>query len=146
MEIEHQIDIAVPPAELYPRIATSAGQLEWIGGLVSAAPTEGSADALPEVGTRFRQRLERGPIHIDLEGRVTVAQAPIRFGFEAEGRDVTFTVQVELVAAGSGTRMRQKTVVGLGNFALKLMSGKIRSELDQKQTEDLARLKQLAEA
>ena len=145
MEIEHQIEIAVSPEQLYPWIATQERQRQWIGGLVSAAPTSGSDDALPTVGTSFRQRIEHGPVHFDLEGRVTEAAAPERFAFEAEGRDVSFSVEVELNDSSGGTRIRQRTVVALGNFALKLMAKKIRTELEKKQGEDLARLKGLAE-
>ena len=77
---------------------------------------------------------------------MTAAEEPGRFAFRAEGRDFTFTVELRLEASGDGTKVRQRTQVELGNFALKLMASKIRDELERKQQDDLARLKQLAEA
>lgn len=140
MDIEHEIEVAASPEDVYPWVATQERQLQWIGGLVSARPTEGSADALPSVGDRFTQRVERGPLHLDLEGTVTVAEAPTRYAFRASGRDFDFVVDLELAATNGGTRVRQRSTVELGNFALKLMASKIRSELETKQREDLQRL------
>lgn len=145
MEIAQSVDVACSPEHLYKLVATQADQLRWVGGLKSATSDSREASALLQVGDPFRQRLERGPVQLDLEGTVTAAEAGARFAFEASARDVRFSVDVRLEATAGGTRLTQRSTVELENFALKLMASKIRAELETKGTEDLARLKALGE-
>jgi uncharacterized protein YndB with AHSA1/START domain len=141
MEFDHQLTIARPAPEVFARLCDWSGHPEWIEGLTASA----ALDPTPGVGQRFRQRLERGPLHIDLEGRVTEYAPPRRLAFEATARDAHLGIALDLVEVGAGTQLTQRSTVRLESFVLRLMAGKIRAELEQKQRADLERLRALLE-
>ncbi len=141
MEISHEIAIARPAAEVFAALVDWERHPEWIEGLVASEALDGR----PALGQRFRQRLERGPLVIELEGEVVDFSEPTRLGFEARARDVRMTSRVELVEQEGSTRLSNRTLIELESFLLKMLASKLRAELEAKQEQDLARLKRRLE-
>jgi carbon monoxide dehydrogenase subunit G len=140
MELEQSILIPAPPAAVYARLADASTWPEWQTDVANVVLERGAGSA---VGDRFTQRVERGPISVDLEVRVRTADPPERLVHESENEQLTITTQHRLAPEGQGTRLVQHLDLELQSFALQLLSSRIRGAVEEKQRRDLEALAQL---
>jgi carbon monoxide dehydrogenase subunit G len=138
VRLEHSIDVARPPAEVYAFVADPSNLPRWQGPVDAVEWEGGEASA----GDRFREvRTFMGRrVHSSVE--VTVAEPPREFTVSASAGPVDVVARHLLEAAGEGTRVRVEVEA---ERVPRLMAGMAARAARRQAEEDLARLKRLLE-
>lgn len=137
MDIERTIELPASPAAAFALATDLARSPEWVSSIEGFEILEGDGRS---AGTRFRQALVDGAIHLELAGEVLEYQAPEHARYRLTGQDVVMTAELRIEAQGGGSRLTQSAQVELKSFALKMISSMIRQKLEEKLERDLAAL------
>ncbi len=140
MQLEHSVLLPHPPQAVYLALVDCANWPSWVTGLSEVVCERGDGS---QRGDLFRQVIERGPLRVDLECEVTAAEPVQRAAHRSTNDQLEIETEHLLSPQGSGTRLVQRLELKLHSFALQMLGKKIRKELEQKQTADLAALAQL---
>jgi carbon monoxide dehydrogenase subunit G len=137
---EHAVDIARPPAEVFPWLFDADKVPRWTSSLESY---ERVGNGPLTVGSRFRQTLDIKGRRITVDLEVTRVDAPnaAETRFSEHGFDVTNAYA--LADAPAGTRLTQTVDAGFGSFSARLLAPIVEPYLREKLERDLAALRDL---
>jgi hypothetical protein len=135
----HTIEIPQPPAEVFPWLLEEDKVPRWTGDLTAYKRLD---DGGLGTGSRVRQVLHVSGRTIDVELEVVVYEPPTgaQTRFSTNGIEVVSSYALE--AAGAGTRLTQSIEAKPSGLTARLLIPVIQPRLEQKLTEDLARLRE----
>ncbi len=140
---EHAVEIARPPAAVFPYLTEPDHLLRWVGGLRAFEPLDGD-EARP--GARSRQRLRIGGREWTFEGEVLALEPDRRIVVCIRGRGLELTNTYSLEPTAGGTRLSVAVQSGFTKVFARLLGGIVEREGQRKLEADLARLADLVEA
>ena len=134
---EHTVEIARPPAEVFPWLLEADKVPRWTSALESYKPVTAGP---PAVGSRFRQALDVKGRRITVELEITRLDPPrgAESRFSEHGFNVVTTYALAEVPAG--TRLTQRIDAGFGSFSARLLAPVVEPYLREKLERDLAAL------
>ena len=144
VEFNSTIDIGAPVDEVYAVYTDEALMGQWITGFVSI---ENISGAPLEVGSRWRLVFddERGG-EIEMIEEVTVVEPMQRFAFVSESDDVFMEDEARFFSDGvGGTRIEGTSVLRGRTWYMRSLLPLIKGSIQQRQDEDLERLRELIE-
>lgn len=131
------VELAAPPAEIFPLIVDPAARLRWIDGLVEAEETGPGA---------FREAIEQHGIRVETRVRTVRSEPPGLVEARVEGRGIEATVlNVLEPAADGGTRLTVTVDTRYRGLAARLVAPVIGRRAQASLERSLAALKQLVE-
>jgi uncharacterized protein YndB with AHSA1/START domain len=135
----HTVEIARPPAEVFPWLLEADKVPRWTGHLERYERVD---DGALGTGSRVRQVLEVSGRRIDVELEITAYEPPsgAQTQFSTNGIEVVSSYALE--AAGAGTRLTQSIEARPSGLAARMLVPIVQPRLEQKVTEDLARLRE----
>jgi hypothetical protein len=135
----HCVDIARPPAEVFPWLLEEDKVPRWTGHLQRYERLDGGPVG---AGSRIRQVLEVSGRTIDVELEVTAYEPPsgAQTRFSTNGIEVVSSYALE--AAGAGTRLTQSIEAKPSGLTARMLVPIVQPRLEQKLTEDLERLRE----
>jgi uncharacterized protein YndB with AHSA1/START domain len=135
----HTVEIAQPPAEVFPWLLEEDKVPRWTGHLTAFERLD---DGQLGTGSRVRQVLEVSGRTIDVELEVVAYEPPTgaETRFSTNGIEVVNAYALE--AAGAGTRLTQSIEAKPSGLTARLLIPIIQPRLEQKLTEDLERLRE----
>jgi uncharacterized protein YndB with AHSA1/START domain len=135
----HTVEIARPPAEVFPWLLEEDKVPRWTGHLRTYERLGAGALAL---GSRIRQVLEVSGRVIDVQLEVTRFEPPqgAETRFATNGIDVVSNYA--LAPAGAGTRLTQSIEAKPTSLGARMLVPVVQPRLEQKLSEDLERLKE----
>jgi uncharacterized protein YndB with AHSA1/START domain len=135
----HSVEIARPPAEVFPWLLEESLVPRWTGQLTRYERIDGG-----ELGTgsRVRQVLEVSGRTIDVELEITAYQPPsgAQTRFSTNGIEVVSSYALE--AAGAGTRLTQSVEANPSGLTARMLVPVLQPRLEDKLTQDLERLRE----
>jgi uncharacterized protein YndB with AHSA1/START domain len=136
---EHTVEIARPPAEVFPWLLEEDKVPRWTGHLREYTRLD---DGTLGAGSRVRQVLEVSGRTIDVQLEVTAYEPPTgaQTRFSTNGIEVVSSYALQ--AAGAGTRLTQTIEANANGFAARLLVPVVQPRLEEKLTEDLEHLKE----
>ena len=138
---DHTVEIARPPADVFPYLTEPEKMKRWIGGLVEFTPLDEGAG----LGSRSRQRVELGGRTWDVESEIVELEENRRLAARMQASAFTSTVSYDLNEAAGGTRLTGVVDIELRGMGGRLLGGFVRGQAEQKLVGDLGRLKQVVE-
>jgi uncharacterized protein YndB with AHSA1/START domain len=139
--IEHSVEIARPPAEVFALLADPARLAEWQGTVVEA---ELEGEQPVRAGSRVREVRSFLGKRIESTVEILEHEPPVRFALKSAAGPVSFRVEQLVEPTPSGSRVRigmegeARGVLGVGaRLAVKAAERQLRT--------DLASLKRLLE-
>ncbi|HYM63119.1 MAG TPA: SRPBCC family protein [Gaiellaceae bacterium] len=139
---EHTIEIARPPATVFPYLTEPERLKRWVGGLTAFEPVEGQS---AQVGALSRQVMVIRGKEWKLDGELTALE-PDRF-VEArmEGKGFKAKTSYVLEPVEGGTRLTTTVESEYSLLVARLLGGLVSRETQKKLRADLARLEVLVE-
>jgi carbon monoxide dehydrogenase subunit G len=134
----HAVEIARPPAEVFPWLLAEDRVPRWTSHLEAY---ERLGDGPLGPGARLRQVLDVSGRRIDVALEVVGYDAPraAETRFSTNGIDVASRYALE--PAGAGTRLTQTIEAKAGSFGARMLLPVLQPRLEQKVREDLGRLR-----
>jgi carbon monoxide dehydrogenase subunit G len=140
MRCERTIDVAKPPADVFPWLLDADKVPRWMTGLQVYEPL----DPGPlRVGSRIRQELSVSGQQLRFELRVAELDAPRRAVLRFEGSGFKAANDYTVVESGSGSSVTWVISGDTTSFKAKLIAPMVQAKLQQKLETDLARLRAL---
>jgi uncharacterized protein YndB with AHSA1/START domain len=135
----HTVEIARPPAEVFPWLLEEDKVPQWTGHLQRYEQLDGAELGR---GSRVRQVLEVSGRTIDVELEVTAYEPPsgAQTRFATNGIDVVSSYALE--AAGAGTRLTQSLEAKASGLTARMLLPVVQPRLEEKLTQDLERLRE----
>ena len=134
----HTVEIARPPAEVFPWLLEEDKVPQWTGHLEAY---ERIGDGALGRGSRVRQVLVVSGRTIDVELELTGYDPPssAETRFSTNGIDVVNGYS--LAPAGAGTRLTQSVEAKARSISARILVPVVKPRLEEKLTEDLERLR-----
>ena len=140
---EHTVEIARPPAAVFPYLTEPELLKRWVGGLTTFEAVDGE-DA--SVGARSRQVMVIRGREWKLDGELTALE-PDRFvQARMDGKGLTVTTSYALEPIETGTRLTATVESDFSLLVARLFGGLVSREAQRKLRADLARLEALVES
>lgn len=140
---EYSVEIAAPPAEVFPWLADPERRLTWMGALVES---ERLTDGPPEVGSRFRDVFEDLGQRVELEAELLEVDPPRGMSVRLVSKTFEATSSQRLVeAADGGTRLTAVIETSYTQLPARLLAPVVTRHAQRRLEDDLARLKELVE-
>ena len=133
---EASVEIARPPAEVFPWLLDPGKRLRWVSGLVASEPLGDG---------RFRETMEQAGRRVDVRSSVVAVDEPRHLKVRTEGRGVTAVIAHRLDPTGAGTHLTSTLELQLGGL-LRFAGGIAGAQAQRSLDASLARLKQLLES
>ncbi len=133
---EASVELAAPPAEVFPLIAEPAGRLRWIDGLVEAEETGPGM---------FRETIAQHGLRVETRVRTLRSEPPLLVEAEVTGRGIEARVLNELEPTGSGTRLTVTVETRYRGLAARLVAPVIGRQAQASLERSLANLRSLLE-
>ena len=140
MRCESTVNVARPPAEVFPGLLDADKVPRWMTGLEAYEPLEPGP---LRVGSRIRQELSVSSHQLRFELRVAELEAPRRAVLRFEGSGFKAANEYALREAGSGTDVTWVISGDTTSFKARLIAPMVQAKLQQKLDTDLARLRAL---
>lgn len=141
MRNEMTIEMACPPAAVFPYIEDNDKLPLWLSGFVAAHWTDVATGA----SKRFRQVLEFGGRVLAIDGNVLENDKDRHLVFSLESAFASMRVDYRLEATTTGTRLVYTCDSTLKGVVRRLFSPFVGWILQRKIRRDLTRLKEVAE-
>lgn len=129
------IEIARPPAELYPWLVEPERLRRWVGGLAEVRGT----------GAQRHERIQMGGRTYTQVTETLRTDPPLRLETESRSESMRQRVQWALEPTGAGTRLTVTVQVRMVSLWGRLLGRLVAGGLRHKLRGDLARLKAFAE-
>ncbi len=140
---EHTIEIARPPAVVFPYLTEPELLKRWVGGLTTFEAVDGESAS---VGAQSRQVMVIRGREWKLDGELTALE-PDRFvQARMEGKGLLVTTSYALEPIESGTRLTATVESDFSLLVARLFGGLVSREAQRKLHADLARLEALVES
>jgi carbon monoxide dehydrogenase subunit G len=135
----HTVEIARPPADVFPWLLEADKVPRWTGHLQRYERLD---DGPLGRGSRVRQVLEVSGRTIDVELELTGYEPPTaaQTRFSTNGIDVVSSYALE--AMGAGTRLTQSLEAKAGGISARLLLPIVQPRLEEKLAQDLERLRE----
>jgi uncharacterized protein YndB with AHSA1/START domain len=135
----HTVEIARPPAEVFPWLLDEDKVPRWTGHLERYERLD---DGPLGPGSHVRQVLEVSGRTIDVKLEVTAYEPPsgAQTRFSTNGIEVVSSYALE--AAGAGTRLTQSIEATPSGLSARMLVPIVRPRLEEKLTDDLERLRE----
>jgi uncharacterized protein YndB with AHSA1/START domain len=135
----HTVEIARPPAEVFPWLLEADKVPRWTGHLQRYERLD---DGPLGRGSHVRQVLEVSGRTIDVELEVTAYEPPsgAQTRFTTNGIEVVNSYALQ--AAGAGTRLTQSIEAKPSGLSARMLVPIVKPRLEEKVTEDLERLRE----
>jgi carbon monoxide dehydrogenase subunit G len=137
-KFSHTVEIARPPAEVFPWLLEVDKVPRWTGHLETYERLD---DGALGRGSRVRQVLDVSGRRIDVELEITSYDPPsaAETRFSTNGIEVVNAYALE--AAGAGTRLTQSVDAKPSGLAARMLVPIVQPRLEEKLTQDLDRLR-----
>jgi carbon monoxide dehydrogenase subunit G len=137
-KFSHTVEIARPPAEVFPWLLEVDKVPRWTGQLETYERLD---DGALGRGSRVRQVLDVSGRRIDVELEITGYDPPsgAETRFSTNGIEVVNAYTLE--AAGAGTRLTQSVDAKPSGLAARMLVPIVQPRLEEKLTQDLDRLR-----
>lgn len=142
MRNELTIEMACPPAIVFPYIEDNDKLPLWLSGFVAAHWTDVTVGRAAQT---FRHVLEFGGRLLAMDGRMLACERDRHLAFSLESKIASMIVHYRLEPAGEGTRLTYRCDSTLKGFLRRLFAPVVGWLLQRKIQRDLARLKEVAE-
>ncbi len=140
---EHTVEIARPPAAVFPYLTEPELLKRWVGGLTTFEAVDGESAA---VGAQSRQVMVIRGREWKLDGELTALE-PDRFvQARMDGKGLTVTTSYALEPIETGTRLTATVESDFSLLVARLFGGLVSRETQRKLRTDLARLQALVES
>jgi uncharacterized protein YndB with AHSA1/START domain len=139
---EHTVEIAAPPAVVFPWLVGSAGRLRWMGALVES---EALDEGRPQVGSRFRDVFENLGQRIELEAELVELDPPRALAVHLVADALEATSRSRLEATEGGSRLTATIETTYKARGARLVAPIVSRRAQRQLEDDLARLKELVE-
>jgi uncharacterized protein YndB with AHSA1/START domain len=135
----HAVEIALPPADVFPWLLEADKVPRWTGHLERYERLD---DGPLGRGSRVRQVLEVSGRRIDVQLEITAYDPPhgADTRFQSNGIDIISHYRLE--ANGAGTRLTQALEAKPTSLSARMIVPIVQPRLEQKLTEDLERLRE----
>ena len=140
---EHSVEIALAADELWPWLVEPERLKRWVGGLRQFVPMD---EGEPRAGARSTQTILVGGREWKLLSEIVRYEPPRRFEVRSEHASFNVTQAYSLDAAGDGTRLSCRVETRFRGVFGRMMGAAAGAQGQRKLADDLARLKELAEA
>ena len=140
---EHTIEIARPPAAVFPYLTEPELLKQWVGGLTTFDAVDGEN---AHIGARSRQVMVIGGRKWELDGELTALEPDRLVQARMEGKGVTATTSYALEPVENGTRLTATVESEFSLLVARLFGGLVSREAQRKLRADLARLEALVES
>jgi uncharacterized protein YndB with AHSA1/START domain len=135
----HTVEIALPPAEVFPWLLDADKVPRWTGNLEAYERIDDGALA---TGSRVRQVLDISGRRIDVQLEITGYDPPNGAETEFESNGVKVTSAYRLESNGAGTRLTQELEAKPTSFSGRVVMPLVQPRLEEKLTQDLERLRE----
>jgi uncharacterized protein YndB with AHSA1/START domain len=140
---EHTVEIARPPAAVFPYLTEPELLKRWVGGLATFEAVDGESAS---VGAQSRQVMVVRGREWKLDGELTALE-PDRFvQARMDGKGLTVTTSYALEPIETGTRLTATVESDVSLLVARLFGGLVSREAQRKLRTDLARLEALVES
>jgi uncharacterized protein YndB with AHSA1/START domain len=139
---EHAVEIARPPAAVFPYLTEPDRLLRWIGGLREFVPLNGEA---ARKGSRSRQRMRIAGRDWAFEGEVLDFELERSLVVCIRGRGLRMTSDYRLEPTAAGTHLAVEVKSEFTRVFARLLGGIVEREGQRKLETDLHRLAGLVE-
>jgi uncharacterized protein YndB with AHSA1/START domain len=140
---EHAVEIARPPAVVFPYLTEPELLLRWVGGLQEFVPVNGEKAS---VGSRSRQRMRIGGRDWAFEGEVLGLERDSSMVVCIRGGGLAMTSTYLLEPNEGGTRLAVAVQSDFTRLFARILGGYVQREGERKLQADLGRLAELVEA
>jgi len=140
---EHTIEIARPPATVFPYLTEPERLKRWVGGLTTFEPVEGGQSA--QVGALSRQVMVIRGKEWKLDGELTALEPDHLVEALMEGKGIKAKTSYVLEPVDGGTRLTATVESEYSLLVARLLGGLVSREAQKKLRADLARLETLVE-
>jgi uncharacterized protein YndB with AHSA1/START domain len=140
---EHTIEIARPPAAVFPYLTEPERLKRWVGGLTTFEAVDGES---AQVGAQSRQVMVIRGREWVLDGELTALEPDRLVQARMEGRGFTATTSYSLEPVESGTRLTATVESEFSLLVRRLFGGLVNREAQKRLRADLARLEALVES
>jgi carbon monoxide dehydrogenase subunit G len=139
---EQTIDIARPPAAVFPYLTEPERLKQWVGGLAAFEAVDGETARL---GARSRQVMVIRGREWKLDGELTALEADRLVEARMVGKGFSARTRYALEPIKSGTRLTATVESEFSLLVARLFGGLVSREAQKKLSADLARLEALVE-
>jgi uncharacterized protein YndB with AHSA1/START domain len=140
---EHTIEIARPPATVFPYLTEPERLKQWVGGLTTFEAVDGES---AQVGAQSRQIMVIRGREWKLDGELTALEPDRLVRARMEGKGFKARTSYVLEPVESGTRLTATVESELSLLVARLFGGLVGREAQRKLRADLARLEALVES
>jgi uncharacterized protein YndB with AHSA1/START domain len=140
---EHTVEIARPPAAVFPYLTEPELLKRWVGGLTAFEAVDGES---AYVGAKSHQVMVIRGKEWKLDGELTALE-PDRFvQARMDGKGLTVTTSYALEPIETGTRLTATVESDVSLLVARLFGGFVNREAQRKLRADLAQLEALVES
>ena len=139
---KHAVEIARPPAAVFPYLTDPERLLRWVGGLHEFVPVNGTR---AQKGSRSRQRMRVAGRDWTFEGEVLDFEPDRRIVVCIRGRGLRMTSDYRLEQTATGTHLSVRVKSEFTRVFARLLGGIVEREGQRKLESDLRRLAGLVE-
>jgi uncharacterized protein YndB with AHSA1/START domain len=139
----HAVEIAQPPAAVFPYLTQPELLLRWVGGLREFEPLNGGE---ARVGSRSRQTMRIAGRDWRFEGEIMELERDRRIAACIRGRGLEMTSTYVLEPTEAGTRLSVDVTTAFARVFVRVLAGIVEREGQRKLETDLGRLAGLVEA
>jgi uncharacterized protein YndB with AHSA1/START domain len=138
----HAVEIARPPAAVFPYLTEPECLLRWVGGLREFVPLNGGR---ARTGSRSKQRLRIAGRDWRFEGEVLELEPERCISVCIRGRGLRMTSRYVLDPTDAGTRLSVEVRSEFTRVFARVLGGIVEREGQRKLEADLGRLSDLVE-
>ena len=135
----HSVELARPPAEVFPWLLEADKVPRWTGHLERYERLD---DGPLRRGSRVRQVLDVSGRTIDVTLEITSYEPPTGAQTRFSTNGIEVVSSYALAAAGSGTRLTQTIEAKPTSLGARMLVPVVQPRLEQKLSEDLERLRE----
>jgi uncharacterized protein YndB with AHSA1/START domain len=140
---EHTIEIARPPATVFPYLTEPERLKRWVGGLTTFEAVDGE---IAHVGAESHQVMAIRGREWKLDGELTALEPDRLVEAQMAGKGFTIRTCYVLEPVESGTRLTAAVESEFSLLVTRLFGGIVTRETQRKLRADLARLEALVES
>ena len=139
---QHSVDIARPPADVFPWLVDAEKRVQWVDGLEASDQLDAGE---PRVGTRFRETLSVPGQRLSVDVTIERLEPPRGVAIRTTGRGFEGRAVNTVAERDGGSRVTATLETSLKGFAARLLGGVVGRQTQRSLEQSLENLKRLLE-